>query len=164
MNQETQTTICEWAEEIFGKFDSLWPLLARMHQELGELLVDHGCGKPLCHEAADVMILLYEVAQTQGIDLREAIVQANPDFSAELTTEQATLVAINSHTAILLNEAAGRMDRQWVKGCVVLLGSLLLWLAELAGFNLFDAVNEKMALNRAREWESGGALGMGQHK
>lgn len=73
---ETQQTISEWAEEIFGPVSSNARVAARANEEIAELLrvltVDDADPKA-GEEIADVVIVLNRLASKLGVDLQEAV-------------------------------------------------------------------------------------------
>lgn len=74
--QETQKTICDWAEETFGPAPSLARIAARANEEMAELLrhaTSGQAGEKLVEEAADVVIILYRIAENCGLDLLAAV-------------------------------------------------------------------------------------------
>jgi NTP pyrophosphatase (non-canonical NTP hydrolase) len=75
MQQENQTSIAEWAEEAFGPVSDYSALVKRASLELIELeqAVYDGSKDEIANEIADVMILLYRLAELNKIDLAAAI-------------------------------------------------------------------------------------------
>ena len=75
-NTETQRSMCEWAEATFGPVRVPVSLVERAQLEMNELqeavlAEDHAeIGK----EAADVLILLYRLADQFGLDLDQEVV------------------------------------------------------------------------------------------
>ncbi|MFH1806183.1 MAG: dATP/dGTP pyrophosphohydrolase domain-containing protein [Pseudomonadota bacterium] len=72
---EDQASICAWAEEIFGPVREPVALVDRAKLEMDELreaveVVDQN---EIGREAADVLILLYRLADQFGIDLDGAV-------------------------------------------------------------------------------------------
>lgn len=75
MTQETQASVARWAEETFGPAEAA-ALVARARLELDELEEAARAGHPAAHvaeEAADVLILLYRIAERSGEDLLAAL-------------------------------------------------------------------------------------------
>ncbi|MGX1197431.1 MazG-like family protein [Parvibaculum sp. MBR-TMA-1.3b-4.2] len=72
---ETQQSICAWAEETFDPAKSAATLHARALPEMEELAdaLRTGDRQEVAHELADIVILLYRVAQESGVDLHTAI-------------------------------------------------------------------------------------------
>ena len=76
MRQETQQSIADWADHVFGPAPSNARIAARANEEMAELLrvltaesnVEHAIT-----EAADVVIILYRLAEVNGLSLEEAI-------------------------------------------------------------------------------------------
>ena len=75
---ETQRTIVEWADKEFGPVSGLSRVAARANAEMAELLrvVTSNQSNMLenaVYEAADVVIILYRLADIAGFDLHSAI-------------------------------------------------------------------------------------------
>ncbi|WP_073954729.1 nucleotide pyrophosphohydrolase [Thalassospira sp. TSL5-1] len=71
MEQENQTTICQWAEETFGQVADPVALVDRAMMEMQELraaVVSQDVDE-IGRESADVMILLYRLVDQFGLDL-----------------------------------------------------------------------------------------------
>jgi NTP pyrophosphatase (non-canonical NTP hydrolase) len=75
MQQETQQSITAWAEETFGAVAHHPDLVKRALLELQELeeAVSKQSQIEIAGELADVMILLYRLAELNDIDLKKAI-------------------------------------------------------------------------------------------
>lgn len=73
---ETQATICVFADETFGPATSNIRVAARANEEMAELLralsADDNHPKA-AEEIADVVIILYRLAQNLGTDLQTEI-------------------------------------------------------------------------------------------
>jgi NTP pyrophosphatase (non-canonical NTP hydrolase) len=73
---ETQHTIAEWADQTFGPSASNARVAARANEEMAELLRALTISDDNPHaveEAADVVIVLYRLADRMGQDLHQAI-------------------------------------------------------------------------------------------
>lgn len=72
---ETQATIAAWGEATFGPAANPSDLVARARQELNELAeaVEQKQRDEAAMETADVMILLYRLAEDLGYDLEDAV-------------------------------------------------------------------------------------------
>lgn len=73
---ETQASICDWTEATFGSASSNARIAARANEEMAELLRaltsdDNHSGA--VEEAADIVIILYRLAQRMGCDLHDEI-------------------------------------------------------------------------------------------
>lgn len=66
---ENQLTISEWARETFGSIPSGELVTARCNEEMGELVTAVALKENIGQEAADVLVVLYQVAQHHGFDL-----------------------------------------------------------------------------------------------
>lgn len=74
--KETQETIVAWQDSIFGKPASALRSAVRLNIEMGELLealVTNQDAEKVAMECADVLIVLYGVADLIGADLNEAV-------------------------------------------------------------------------------------------
>lgn len=73
---ETQETISKWAIETFGKPQDEEIILTRFMDEVQELddkFSEGAENQAIIDECADVLIILYQVANTHGFDLHEAV-------------------------------------------------------------------------------------------
>lgn len=75
MASETQRTICDWAEAIFGPVSHPSVLVDRALVEMDELrrAVQRGDTAEAGKEAADVMILVYRLMETFSLDLHAEV-------------------------------------------------------------------------------------------
>ena len=75
--RETQATIEEWRAETFGGRPAPVNMAVRANKEMAELIravTTPGPGvKALAHEAADVLIVLYGLAEMAGFSLHRAV-------------------------------------------------------------------------------------------
>jgi NTP pyrophosphatase (non-canonical NTP hydrolase) len=72
VTKETQATVTQWIEDTFGPADSNARVLARANEEMAELLrsVTMDDRHPdIPEEMADVVIVMYRVATSLGVDL-----------------------------------------------------------------------------------------------
>ncbi len=74
-DRETQKTIAAWGEATFGPAANPLDLVTRAQQELNELAdaVKQHDRREAALETADVMILLYRLAQDLGYDLDRSV-------------------------------------------------------------------------------------------
>jgi hypothetical protein len=146
--KETQETIAAWALATFGDVKSTRSILTRANCEMAELVHAVECGAPtekIASEIADVIIVLCrypvditwlcKVVGTLEDHLEEVAYHMNQSLSGGWS-------AGNNHVAHLVTELHGA--------------------AQALGIDLPAAIDAKMAINRARKWESKGA-GHGQH-
>ena len=74
---ETQETITNWAESTFGEASSCARVAARANEEMAELLraltADFIDPAKAAEEAADIVIVLFRVAEMCGRDLLEEV-------------------------------------------------------------------------------------------
>ena len=68
---ETQASISTWATKTFGKPANLELIVDRFLEEVKEL--QSGTLEDLTDECADCLIVLYQVAETAGFDLQDAV-------------------------------------------------------------------------------------------
>ncbi len=73
--RETQETIAEWGEVTFGPAANPLDLVARAQQELAELAeaVQQNDRRGAAMETADVMILLYRLAEDLDYDIGQSV-------------------------------------------------------------------------------------------
>lgn len=74
-DRETQKTIAAWGETTFGPAANPLDLVTRAQQELNELAdaVKQQDRQEAAMETADVMILLYRLAEDLGYDLNQSV-------------------------------------------------------------------------------------------
>ena len=73
---ETQKSMTEWADEMFGPAPSLARIAARANEEMAELIRAVTSDTPTQHigeEIADVVIILNRLASVAGLNLNNAI-------------------------------------------------------------------------------------------
>jgi NTP pyrophosphatase (non-canonical NTP hydrolase) len=73
---ENQKTVSKWAEETFGPASSNARVAARANEEMAELLrclTNDDSHPKAIEEAADVVIILYRLADRMGFDLMDEI-------------------------------------------------------------------------------------------
>jgi NTP pyrophosphatase (non-canonical NTP hydrolase) len=73
--RETQESIEQWRAETFGPAGSAMRMAARANEEMAELLreIAAGSSDKAAHECADIVILLFGMAEILGIDLLDAV-------------------------------------------------------------------------------------------
>ncbi len=74
-DRETQKTIAEWGAATFGPAKNPIDLVTRAQQELGELAeaVEQRDRQEAALETADVLILLYRLAEDLGYDVERSV-------------------------------------------------------------------------------------------
>ena len=76
VRQENQASINSWITETFGEAGSNFSVAARANEEMAELLmglaVDDNHPKAV-EECADIVIILYRLAERRGVDLMSAV-------------------------------------------------------------------------------------------
>ncbi len=76
MNNETQQSITQWADQTFGRVHSDIEIAARANQEMGELLKElamNDNSEKAMDEIADIVIVLYRLVEYRGLDLQQLI-------------------------------------------------------------------------------------------
>lgn len=76
MSKETQKTISEWIETTFGPADSNVRVVARINEEMAELIRSVALDEShqdLGEEMADILICMYRLATRVGVDLNEQV-------------------------------------------------------------------------------------------
>lgn len=147
---ETQDTISRWAEETFGPSSSNARVAARANEEMAELiraLSAEDNNPKAAEEIADVLIALYRLNARMGFPYDNYGV-----FVGVAPNNLATATAINIQMAELLHVLSKDDNNARAKELIRLVYTGLLILADRMGFNLYEEVNKKMAVNRAREW------------
>jgi NTP pyrophosphatase (non-canonical NTP hydrolase) len=156
--KETQETIAAWALATFGDVKSTRSILTRANCEMAELVHAVECGSPhgvgalrekIASEIADVIIVLCRYP----IDISEIGDNScglDPDDTAcSLLTFADEQCSASRHAGYMLTAIADAIE------------NLALY-AQISDIDLPAAIDAKMAINRARKWESKGA-GRGQH-
>lgn len=110
---ETQDTICAWTEATFGHASSNARVAARANEEMAELLraltSDDNHSKAI-EEAADVVIILYRLAERMGVDLHEEIdrkMQINRKREWKITPDGHGYHVRDKSPAVLLQHRGG---------------------------------------------------------
>lgn len=157
---ETQETISEWATATFGAVASLPRSLARANEEMAELCkkaVTNADHDELAEEAADVVIVLCRAADISRADI-------NPMFRIMEPTGALPIVAIMQANSLLaycmeqVSDGKARCASIYIELIVRKLAEICFTL----GTPLHEAVERKMATNRARVWALDGS-GCGYH-
>lgn len=76
MARETQRSVVAWVEETFGPVGSNARVVARMNEEVAELIRSVAIDDrhpDIPEEMADVVIVMYRLAARMGVDLMEEI-------------------------------------------------------------------------------------------
>lgn len=164
---ETQATICDWADSVFGPVSSNLRVAARANEEMAELLrclsMDEAHPKA-GEECADVYIVLCRLATRLGVDLTRELADW-PNHRSLDDYPAAELAAAANHTMAALLLSLVATDSVGTPTAKSLLGSVVCRLADAArrlGVDLQAAVAEKMACNKARTWKLDGS-GHGYH-
>ena len=150
--RETQWTISAWATETFGPASSHARVAARANEEMAELLrgftSSADIGK-LLEEAADVVIVLYRLADRLGMDLDQAAAGVGvSDTHTETLIGQA-----NESMARLLRQLLAGWDGSDARGELACVVAQLKAFVQAWGGDLAAIVDAKMAVNRARQWK-----------
>jgi NTP pyrophosphatase (non-canonical NTP hydrolase) len=164
---ETQKTISDWAMKTFGMPSSLPSIAARANIELAELIsaMEKGDTGGVAEEAADVVIILYRLADRAGITLHMPSDQGALDFNRGCTAAMLNSMAQVMYAAQSL-EALRITNRGYVMiHDIVSLDGMVEHLAAIAhdfGEGLQEEINRKMKINRQRKWQVD-KHGMAQH-
>jgi NTP pyrophosphatase (non-canonical NTP hydrolase) len=159
---ETQDSIEDWADSIFGLDPGPEIILPRVNSEMAELLRSVSSRKrsaelanSIVMECADVVIILCRVAKHDGIDLTR---QFNDDHVGRVGDDARQIAAQANPSLARAMVTTGLARSVHVKFCVLHLAELCAFMASHLG----TAVSEKMAINRKRKWHLHGD-GTGQH-
>lgn len=167
---ENQKSICEWALATFGPLHSGLLIAARAHEEAAELFtkvvaspeqLGHDDRKAIRLEIGDVLVVLYQVAEFYHMSLDDAICQTYWLQASVIEDDKITV----AHG--ILEKFQGlfwqlRFDKTHLHQTLGLLGRLIANLAVLCQIHPGGAVDEKMLINRKRQWVMSGQ-GIGQH-
>lgn len=158
---ETQATIQAWADETFGHSTDALCLAVRANTEMAELLralAAPDSPEACAEECADVMIVLYRVANVGRHDLHQAIRTESLGSAYKGTTPlHCGVIALETFPTIIFDcdEDAGTIDPSAMY-YVTRIALILVDICERLGKNLGAEVDKKMAINRTRRWKKGG--------
>lgn len=153
---ETQESICQWANETFGRPDTVLSIAERAEEEMRELLhvLDADENDPkAAEEAADVVIVLMRVFERCGTTLVNELFELrrpHPPFEQAAKAMQRLLSILDADDS----------DPR-AAGAAALVVASLMGIFNRHG-SCSSAVTQKMAKNRARKWQLTGD-GHGQH-
>ena len=106
---ETQKSITDWTEATFGQATSNARVAARANEEMAELLraltADDNHTKAV-EEAADVVIILYRLAQRMGFDLHQEI-----DAKMAINRKRVWNITADGHGYHVRDKAAATQSR-----------------------------------------------------
>jgi hypothetical protein len=154
---ETQETINAWAERMFGEPGSDWRCVARLLEEVAELVVELSpqAESPkrkikILGECADCWIVLCRLATRRSVDIIEAEASlGQPTFLPGASAQDYGAVAVKMTWQLLVAVAT---HAPGVSQTIGRLSVTLRNLCYLHGSNLTSEVNCKMAVNRQRKW------------
>lgn len=159
---ETQQSICTWADATFGPPVSDASIAARALVEMAELVTACVNGEPaerIGEEIADVVIVLARLGRSLGVDVVAlADGSKREQWQAISPVQHAAMAAAGLGRLLdsLINEPVfAQTDMHDAVGS-------LLWVATAAAINLTFAIDRKMVINRARRWTLDGH-GHGSH-
>lgn len=166
-----QKTIHEWGVRTFGE-PARHPLgvairMTKEAVELSEILSYSDDEDKIGAEAADVLIVLYQVANCVGCDL-EDIMDIQPiadmvsEMDKEIETEMQIAAVINKASLDLISALFHQAPMNEVMTQMARIRAALNFLEDLYPFHLLNNVQDKMAINAARQW-SKAADGSFQH-
>src|SRR6266404_473025 len=166
---ETQSTISEWAEATFGPAGSNLRCATRANEEMAELLrelaLDDRSPKAP-DEAADIAIVLCRLAQRMKFSLTDETAKRSYEFFPRRTSGVSAAISANREMGRLLSRLEIEDDHpQAAQQAAHAAGGVILWLVRLlqiSGSDLWQEVDRKMAINRARTWHLDGS-GHGYH-
>lgn len=167
---ETQQSISAWADETFGEAGSDARVAARANEELSELLrlvtTDDFAAADVADECADVCIVLYRLAERHHIRM----VFPSTHFSKAARAATAPRMPIlhdfvalaNASMSTLLIQLLVEEDGGVIADCLECIAGMMYEASWSVRHDLRDAIDAKMAVNRAREWKRDGS-GHGYH-
>lgn len=165
---ETPRTINKWAEETFGPRTPL-EIAVRANVELAELIsaIQNSCHDSIVgSELADVRIVMDQIVDVKHIDcgslgdleksgLKRASIQMLNDKFIDMKSSAALnmlMALIIDNLASLESEFAPEIEDEFLENLNTLY-TMMNIMSESIGVNLQQSVNEKMAINRTRNWE-----------
>jgi hypothetical protein len=173
MKHYTQDDIVAWQVKTFGPMKDALTCLIRANTEMAEMLthLNRGEHEKAAIEAADVMIVLAGYGKSVGLDLIEEgqkfyeRQKANEKDHGELmgraaraSVELSLVIYWYDSGRVPATGPLGLRELHLIEDCVSDLHSV----ADKLGHRLRDLVDEKMAINEAREWNCNGD-GTGSH-
>ncbi len=153
---ETQSTIAAWADAAFGEVRTPRSSVARALKEMVELVacVVDGDGDAVS-EAADVVICLTRLGRWAGVDVIAAAREELMPSGGPVENVSAAAAAL---VQLLVIDLASPLFSRRLLHIVGLLNEF----ATSRGASLGVAIDEKMAINRRRQWRRDGH-GHGYH-
>ena len=158
MSHETPESITEWSDATFGGDVSPLACAVRANMEMAELLAAVTQNQPverIAEECADVCIVLWRLAKLLAADLGPL-----EYYSPIRERADETVKTINTHLAATIRHVATNPHR--ARECLLMTLCYIQWLATVCKFDLQEAVDAKMQVNRARQWKMDGT-GCGYH-
>lgn len=160
---ETQKSICEWADSVFGTVSSNFRVATRANEEMAELLRCLALGEEqhakAAEEAADVAIVLCRLATRLGVTCSFGFPGDHPTVARRAARFG---VMASANLGIAMSFLEHDDNASGVAGVVQACIGWLATLANLLGTTLQAEIDKKMAINRAREWKLDGT-GHGYH-
>ena len=152
-----QKTIHQWGIDTFGNAAlNTLGLAIRMSKETVELnnvLMTMDDVDKISMEAADVAILLLEVANCIGFDAQEA--EADEFTNAAIDTEIDVAMHMNTATIDLISTLFHKADTKKAAVQLTKIMTCLAALEEIYEFDLVEKIQVKMEINAARQWAQG---------
>lgn len=159
---ETQETISAWAEETFGPAGSDLRVVARANEEMAEVIRALSFGgqtEKAIEECADTAIVLMRLADRMKV----RVVFPNEDAAWDATTYAIWASAALNRLLDELHKTGGRDPvSPWAQDSFSQAVENLGKCVDALNGVIEDAINRKMAINRAREWRLDGS-GHGYH-
>lgn len=159
---ETQASINEWVEQTFGPSASLLRIATRANEEMAELLhaLSASDYASAAKEVADTIIVLCRLSQRSNFDLIACLTTASRGHIQEepvIIAARANQKLASLMTFLTISTARPHPER------IGDIGADLKRLSINMGFNLCDAIDSAMQVNREREWTLDGT-GCGYHR
>ena len=153
LQDSEQVDICVWSKNTFGSHPAI-RIAARMNLEVQELLSEAARHerKKTCEEAADVTIILLQVAEASGVRLAQLCASKKPINRWRDPLFLGIDISERSARIILLLSQEAACPAQQLAAVMVEMFQLLEELTTNFGRDLATEVRTKMAINRARKW------------
>lgn len=159
-----QKTIHQWGINTFGAaaLNTLGVAvrMARETVELSSYLVVGDDAEKVAMEAADVAIVLLQVANCLGIDTE--MIALNEDLDAVIMNEIDVSIRLNTATIDLISAVMNMAEGKQIVNHIRTIITCLHALEELYEFDLKEKIQIKMDINEARQWKQN-ADGSFQH-
>jgi hypothetical protein len=163
---ENQGTISAWADQTFGPVNSDLRIAIRAAEEAVEACRAITTGQPpakIAEELADTVIVLYRLAERHKLHLDndQGVIQDTNVATSKTEILPGAIMAVIGGICAVVSKPDGSFKEDLAEGFALLTACCVV-ICERLGTNLYEEIDRKMAVNRAREWKLDGS-GHGYH-